>query len=1145
MSDPDKNQQLNSAPMPPGESAEPHVSSPTKKDWLHTVARATETVAPLVARQAPKPDEIPADRRGRWATVLAIAGILMAVLQSLVQFFDLLTRPLAPLKGALPYLAAGLLLLAAGAGIYVLLRAHTRRQRMVAAVSTLAVLAAAGVWGGSSAYEAWRPPAGYRILISEFGNHQAPEYRDFANRIAENLHSQLDGTGLPIEIKLTSAVYQDAATARAEGARQKAGIVIWGWYDPHGVSPHVEVLGLPGTSGSNPSIPLGFTPVGTAGGPGSSPAALEPVLNKLALVTRTPLTLPSLDLFTRYGADQMTYVASAVLAMSYLANDDLEQALALFNQALASVEGDPADAQGKEVVYYQRASVNYRLARYKEARADLEQALRLQPDYAPAQLLLAVVMADHCTPSRNLDAGLAAAQRAAELLPDDLGARRLLAELSLRSGDQEAALANAEAANRLDPGSVDALFLLASVYDSLGRRDDSRAVRENILSLSKQAVAAQPPAPDLFYQLGDAYLALDRDDEALAAYLQAQAIDPEDLRLHQAKGNVYYWKGEPDAAIKEYSSWAQQAVEDPAPHVLIGMILDQQGQAENAQKQYTRAIQLGACDVAPYLLLGGAQVAAGDYAGAAESYAKALEIEPQNGDVLYAAGSNSLLRGDYATAAEEFTALSERRPELIDAQYYQGVAYDGLGDSAKAQEAYAAAVALGEEAPGKPSPYLAYAYEAVGRIDDAIAVYIRLLDEEESAALHTYLGALYKKKGAFALARNEYQRALKLDPKQALVHEELGNIAYARGDLPEAAAQYEDCLAQEESARVHDYAAQMYLQMGNLPDALRHLQAAQRLDQNNAGLAQRIANTANWLNRLDEALFAADQALRLHPDDPSLYFLQGQIAYKRCDMPAAVAALEQSVALSPTNNLYAGGLAGYLMAQGESLGMQPYLEQLHAAPGSDFVAHWLAGNLLAGSDAAAARGEYSMALAGSSVPAGVAAALHAALGRLDFGARDGAAAHDEFSAALDQAPDYVDALIALGDLALLGSDAVGAEPYYRQAQDILPAYAARYSYDSGAIFAPVLHMRLALVARVSGDEAGEKAALQDAERELSALQEAVPKWPALATAAGLLALIQGDSKGAADAFGRALACDQSFAPAREQAELLVAASSRP
>ena len=204
--------------------------------------------------------------------------------------------------------------------------------------------------------------------------------------------------------------------------------------------------------------------------------ALQPVLSKLAPVTSTPLALPSLDFFTVNGPDQMAYVASTVLAMSVLASGDLPHALTLFDQALASVVSDRETAQGQEVVHYQRAGVLYRLGRYQDARADLEQALKLKPDYSPAHLLLATIwpttiLADHCTPARDRAAALAAARQATALQPTDVMSQQYLAQLLLRSGDAAAALRSGEAARDLDPNQSATYTLLASIYDALGRSD--------------------------------------------------------------------------------------------------------------------------------------------------------------------------------------------------------------------------------------------------------------------------------------------------------------------------------------------------------------------------------------------------------------------------------------------------------------------------------------------------------------------------------------------------------------------------------------------------------------------------------------------------------------------------------------------------
>ena len=672
-------------------------------------------------------------------------------------------------------------------------------------------------------------------------------------------------------------------------------------------------------------------------------------------------------------------------------------------------------------------------------------------------------------------------------------------------------------------------MLLASIYDAAGRSADGRAARETALALAQQDAGGQlPPTADALYALGDAYMALDRYAEAMSTYEQAHTTAPQDLRLHLAKGNVYFWQGKLDPAAAEYTTWGQQASADPAPHTLLGLTYDQQGNTAGALAQYAQAAQLSDCDPSVLLLLGAAQSQAGDLATAQRTYAKALEIDPQNPDVLFSAGANNLMLEDNHDAVENFAALVARRPTMIKAHYYLGVAYDGLGERDKARNAYTEAVRLGEQV-SPPTVDLAFAYEQLGRVDEAIAIYIQILSDRDSADLRAYLGALYADKGATDLARQEYQRALELDPQQTLATFALANLAFAGGNWQEAAANYEAYLAHEESSSVHEYAAQAYLALGDLPTALRHLQAASTLDPGNAGLALRTANTANWLNQLDDAGIAVEQALRLQPADPAVYFTRGQLAYKRCDVAQAVTDLERSVAISPTVPLYVGSLGGYYAAQGLNEQVPRLIAQLQAEPQADYVAHWLAGSLLSLHDDAAAVSEYRIGLQAPAVPTIIAAALHTAIGRQEVLRGDAASARTEFEEALRQAPDYLDAQIWLGDLAWLDDDTTTARAHFLQAVDGLATYATRYSYDSAAIFAPALHARLALVARRLNDTAGEQAALSQAEAQLVALRQTAPDWPSVAMVEGMVALVRGDKAAAEAAFDRAELCDQTVA----------------
>jgi uncharacterized protein HemY len=203
---------------------------------------------------------------------------------------------------------------------------------------------------------------------------------------------------------------------------------------------------------------------------------------------------------------------------------------------------------------------------------------------------------------------------------------------------------------------------------------------------------------------------------------------------------------------------------------------------------------------------------------------------------------------------------------MMKAQYYLGVTYDALSEKGKAQAVFADAARLGEQISPPPLD-LAFAYVELGHTDDAIAIYLQQLAAQETPELHAYLGALYAENGATELARQEYKRAVELNAQHPLAHFSLAKLAFAESDWHTAAAEYEAYLVGDKSASAHDYAAQAYLQLGDL-------------------------------------------ALRLRPVDPAIYLTRGQLVYKRCDIAQAVADLERSAEISPPSRSTPAALGG-------------------------------------------------------------------------------------------------------------------------------------------------------------------------------------------------------------------------------------------
>jgi tetratricopeptide (TPR) repeat protein len=88
--------------------------------------------------------------------------------------------------------------------------------------------------------------------------------------------------------------------------------------------------------------------------------------------------------------------------------------------------------------------------------------------------------------------------------------------------------------------------------------------------------------------------------------------------------------------------------------------------------------------------------------------------------------------------------------------------------------------------------YLGIAYQQLDRIDEAIAVYLRILPRagNEAALIAYNLGNAYYNKGDPALAERYYTQAIEADDAYASAYLNRGNSRVRRGALGEAAADY-------------------------------------------------------------------------------------------------------------------------------------------------------------------------------------------------------------------------------------------------------------------------------------------------------------------------------------------------------------------
>src|SRR5882757_114219 len=164
---------------------------------------------------------------------------------------------------------------------------------------------------------------------------------------------------------------------------------------------------------------------------------------------------------------------------------------------------------------YAAAVALWREQRRDEAIKLLDQALRLEPDFAEA-LCMGGYMLGECG---NPQSAMRFYRRALELDASLVVGHVNLGKLLFGAGRFAEALACFEAATNLAPRDPDAWCSRAGTLRELGRLEESVEAAERALELRHDF-------PEAAINLGNALLKLDRSDEAFEAYLRASEPGP-------------------------------------------------------------------------------------------------------------------------------------------------------------------------------------------------------------------------------------------------------------------------------------------------------------------------------------------------------------------------------------------------------------------------------------------------------------------------------------------------------------------------------------------------------------------------------------------------------------------------------------------
>jgi tetratricopeptide (TPR) repeat protein/DNA-binding winged helix-turn-helix (wHTH) protein len=310
-------------------------------------------------------------------------------------------------------------------------------------------------------------------------------------------------------------------------------------------------------------------------------------------------------------------------------------------------------------------------------------------------------------------------------------------------------------------------------YEALARLLRGEERLEEAIEVTKQALAIDAGAKNIYNALGTTYSELGRHDEALAMLRRYVELAPDEPNAHDSLGLGYQWAGHYMEAIQEYEGALALNPRFEVAVIHLGNTYFQQGRYREAITQYRRYTEIAASDFGRargYSSIAFVHWKKGDLNEAAAAARKSLKYDKSSQLPHFLL---ALMGSDPATAAklqEQFfnqwpysargTRLSAR-----SLSYYQGYFNLKQGESTQAINHFKEAV-LRRPQIWDIDPLedcLANAYLELGRTNEAIAEYERILRLNPNYPLaHYHLAQAYEQKGLSEQARAEYGRFLQI-----------------------------------------------------------------------------------------------------------------------------------------------------------------------------------------------------------------------------------------------------------------------------------------------------------------------------------------------------------------------------------------------
>jgi tetratricopeptide (TPR) repeat protein len=652
-------------------------------------------------------------------------------------------------------------------------------------------------------------------------------------------------------------------------------------------------------------------------------------------------------------------------ARGYWYVDNVESARQELDQMVAE---DPENPQ----VYYDRGEFFVELGDIPGAIADFEQVSQLDPETSLGYQRSAEVYFDQGEYRQALELY----QKALERDPQNLNflAAQGFCYENLEEYDQ--ALGIYDHLVDLAPEALDGYYYRGRVYVAQQKADKAEADYKKVIKLAPEALAG-------YQELGTLYLNANRLDEAVKTFRKAVRLDPQDADAHNGLGITYRLMNEFKKALFQFRKVIELLPDNPTGYRNSGEIFVNQSKYHKALKMYQKAFDLDSGNRDYLVDVGLCYENLEQYHQALEIYNKLVQWTPQAPDGYYYRGRVYALQQKVDQAEAEYQKVIELAPNALQGYQELGMLYLNTNRLSKAVRTFRKAIKLDSQnadahnglgltyeaqakqekalleyrkvvelLPDNPVGYrnCGNALVALMRYSDALEAYNKMIElapdwpdwyqlraqvyqaMAQNAALEDAQAASESKEQPsrsaelFALAEKDFIYRTTLTGQNTDAYLDLAGFYFETNRLDKALETVNKIQEWEkESSQIHLAQAQIYENMSENMDALKHYSRAIRLDNENAyayaGRGRIYINNEEY----GKALSDLNRALELVPDDPQTITYRGIIWETVKDYSQALKDYQAVVRLLPGDPQAHMNVANILMTlEGYDLAADEY-----------------------------------------------------------------------------------------------------------------------------------------------------------------------------------------------------------------------------